>query len=171
MYESWHRASFHHKKQKPKYKIDILLLKSTIFQGLKKNTFFEVVNCPFKNLKTSFVFLRLFFLVKRSSMPVFIKNINTLTSWKVLKTMIYLRQRAQCVPANFFGIWSSKIIPDHWLIALFWPSIKSFHSPPLLWYLPYLIGNRILSALAVWSQSFINKWSEFNRPVALQSFV
>ena len=86
-------------------------------------------------------------------MPLFIKNINTWTSWKGLKTMMHLHQRAQCVPAKFFGICSSKIIPDHWLIDLFWPSIKSFHSPPYCDI--YLIWLGTEAALAVWPKQMI----------------
>ena len=68
--------------------------------------------------KISHFFLRLFFNVKGSFMPIFTKNINILAprNFLKMKTLTGVRQR---VHTSKFWIWTSKIIFDLWFLDLF----------------------------------------------------
>ena len=70
----------------------------------------------FKASNTKFVFLCLFFNVKGSCMPIFIKNINIWAPWNFLKIKT-LTCVLWCTPKIW--IWTSKIIPDFWIVDLF----------------------------------------------------
>ena len=101
-----------------------LKTKNTLFQGSKMVRYQQGT---FKKSNLKFAFLHLFSNVKGSSMQIFTKNINIWAPWNILKikTLTHVRRRAPK-----FWNWTSKIIPELWLLDLFCPIKKNFHTPP-----------------------------------------
>ena len=71
------------------------------------------------------VFLRLFSNVKGSSLSIFTKKYYFLGPLEFFENENF----DACAPAKYLS-WTSKIIPDLWLLYLFCPIKKMFHTPP-----------------------------------------
>ena len=96
-----------------------------VFQQKPKTRFFGGPKWKSLKLNFEFVFLRLFFNVKGSFMPIFTKNIN-----------IYVDPLEFFENENFgprvlkIWIWTSITMPDLWLLDLFCPIKKIFTLHP-----------------------------------------
>ena len=104
------------------------------FFKIQKHTFSGVQNGIFYKLNFKLVFLCLFFNVKRSFMPIFTKK------YYYLGPLEFVQNENFDARAPKFWIWTSKIIPDLWLLDLFSLIKTNFHTPP---YSPTLLsGNK-----------------------------
>ena len=83
-----------------------------VFSSKPKNMIFRGSKLVVLKLKFRICFLYFFFNVKGSFMPIFTKNINIQAPCNFLKL-----KTLPCVPKIW--IWTSKIIPDLWLSAVF----------------------------------------------------
>ena len=61
-------------------------------------------------------------------MPIFIKKYKYLGPLEFFENENFDLRALVRTPKIW--IWTSKIIPDLWLVDLFWPIKKNFHTPP-----------------------------------------
>ena len=108
-------------KSKPKHEEKHFL---RVFFKNQKLFFSGVLNGTFLKSNFIFVFLRFFFNVKGSSMPIFIKKILIFGPPGIFVNVNFDSH------AQKIQIWTFKIIPDLWLVDLFWLIKKNFHTPP-----------------------------------------
>ena len=98
----------------------------------QKRTFWGVQNGTCKKSNFKFIFLRLFFYVKGSFLPIFTKKIlifgpsGIFLKWKLWRVC----DGARSMRALKFWNWPSKIIPYLWVLDLFSLIKKKFHTPP-----------------------------------------
>ena len=92
---------------------------------LAVNNFF----CAFSKILTKRTFVRLLFLKLIQSRNTKKKILEGFSS-KTKNALWLSCSGARLAPALKIWIWTSKIIPDLWLVNLFWPIKKKFHTPP-----------------------------------------
>ena len=126
----------------------------------QKHAFSRVKIKKFLNSNFKFVFLYLFFIVKGGFVPILTKKY---LYFSPLEFFANENFDACALQAPKLLIWTSKIMPEFWLLDLFCPIKKKFHTPPYWTVHTYIV---LILPLISW---LVRVFSTFTRKFQLIS--